>query len=63
MSALLNAVFTNFVIGYFNPFLLVDIQRVLRYVIGDIIGSFTVIAGLMAIFTTLKNAKLIVPTE
>lgn len=63
ISALLNAVFTNFVIGYFNPFLLVDIQRVLRYVVGDIIGSFAVIAGLMAIFTTLKNSKLIVPTE
>ena len=52
ISALLNAVLTNYVIGYFNPFLLVDGVRVFRYFIGDILGCLILITGLMTIFTT-----------
>ena len=61
ISALLNAVLTNYVIGYFNPFLLVDGVRVFRYFIGDILGCLILITGLMTIFTTLKDSKLIIP--
>jgi hypothetical protein len=62
-SALLNAVITNFVISYFNPNLIVDSVRILRYFIGDIVGCFFLIASLMTIFTTLKDSKLITPVK
>ena len=61
ISALLNAVLTNYVISYFNPNLLVDSVRIFRYFIGDIFGCLILITGLMTIFTTLKDSKLIVP--
>ena len=61
ISALLNAVLTNYVISYFNPNLLVDSVRILRYFIGDILGCVILIAALMTIFTTLKDSRLIVP--
>ena len=61
ISALLNAVLTNYVISYFNPNLLVDSVRIFRYFIGDILGCLILITGLMTIFTTLKDSKLIIP--
>ena len=61
ISALLNAVLTNYVISYFNPNLLVDSVRIFRYFIGDIVGCVSLIAALMTIFTTLKDSRLIVP--
>ena len=61
ISALLNSVLTNYVISYFNPNLLVDSVRILRYFIGDILGCVILIAALMTIFTTLKDSRLIVP--
>ncbi|MDA7829324.1 hypothetical protein N9A69_00415 [Gammaproteobacteria bacterium] len=61
ISALLNAVLTNYVISYFNTNLLVDSVRIFRYFIGDILGCLILITGLMTIFTTLKDSKLIIP--
>ena len=47
LTALLNAVITNSVIAYFNPSMFVDIERVMRYFIGDILGCFVLIGALM----------------
>ena len=63
LTALLNAVLTNSVIAYFNPSMFVDTERVLRYFIGDILGSFLLIGGLIAIFKTLKDSRFVVPVK
>ena len=63
ITALLNAVVTNSVIAYFNPFIDVDMQRVLRYFIGDILGCFVLIGSLIAIFKTLKDYMFIAPVK
>tara|TARA_B110000902_G_scaffold151372_1_gene173965 strand:+ start:413 stop:1015 length:603 start_codon:yes stop_codon:yes gene_type:complete len=63
LTALLNAVVTNSVIAYFNPFMFVDAERVMRYFIGDILGCFVLIGALIAIFKTLKDSSFIIPVN
>jgi hypothetical protein len=41
----------------------VDIERVMRYFIGDILGCFVLIGALIAIFKTLKDSRFIIPVN
>ena len=63
ISAAFNAIFTNATISILNPEMDMPINRVFTYLIGDTFGSIVVVMSLMAIFSTLRDSKLILTKD
>tara|TARA_B100001250_G_scaffold239862_1_gene206151 strand:- start:17020 stop:17613 length:594 start_codon:yes stop_codon:yes gene_type:complete len=60
ISALINGLLVNSIIAVINQDILIEITTLLRFVIGDILGSLAVIFSMWIIFTTLVDTRLIV---
>ena len=56
ISALFNAIFTNFLLGLLNN-IDINVTVVFRFFIGDIIGSVMIISWLMIVFNLLRDRK------
>ena len=56
ISALFNAIFTNFLLGLLNN-IDINVIVVFRFFIGDIIGSVMIISWLMIVFNLLRDRK------
>ena len=63
ISALINGLLANSIITAINPNVTIDVITVMRFFIGDILGSLSVMLAIWVIFTTLVDTRLIISTE
>jgi len=60
ISALINGLLANSIIAAVNQNVIIEITTLLRFVVGDILGAFTVLLAIWIIFTTLIDTRLII---
>ena len=58
LSALLNAIFTNFVFSLLNN-ITIDVIVIARFFIGDVLGTLCFVAFLMILFNLLRKKRLL----
>ena len=63
ISALINGLFANSIITAINPNVTIEVITVMRFFIGDILGSLSVMLAIWVIFTTLVDTRLIISPE
>ena len=63
LSSLLSGVLCNSIIAIINDQMSIDVLTVLRFMIGDFLGSITVIAIMWIVFTTAIDTRMIISPE
>ena len=63
ISALINGLLANSIITAVNPNVTIEVITVMRFFIGDILGSLSVMLAIWVIFTTLVDTRLIISPE
>ena len=63
LSSLLSGVLCNSIIAIINNQISIDVLTVLRFMIGDFLGSITVIAIMWIVFTTAIDTRMIISPE
>ena len=63
ISALTNGLLANSIITAVNPNVTIEVITVMRFFIGDILGSLSVMLAIWVIFTTLVDTRLIISPE
>ena len=63
LSSLLSGVLCNSIIAVINDQMSIDVLTVLRFMIGDFLGSITVIAIMWIVFTTAIDTRMIISPE
>ena len=63
ISSLINGLLANSIITVVNPNVTIEVITVMRFFIGDILGSLSVMLAIWVIFTTLVDTRLIISPE
>ena len=63
LSSLLSGVLCNSILTIINDQISIDVLTVLRFMIGDFLGSITVIAIMWIVFTTAIDTRMIISPE
>jgi len=63
ISALINGLLANSIITAVNPNVTIEVITVMRFFVGDILGSLSVMLAIWVIFTTLVDTRLIISPE